>query len=129
VAAGIHDGGVAHPNAEHKATREGLGERPLGSSHGHRIPRPDIRDAGADHQLAGGTQQQPGIGQRLAAEHLPGPQRAPAERFQFSDRRPDTLGGLEIQLPGPQPDATQPLGEHPSSGAGLAFPVHGRPPP
>ena len=106
VAAGIHDGGVAHPNAEHKTTRVGLGECPLGGSHGHRIPRPDVGDAGADDQLAGRAQQQPGIGQSLAAEHLPGPQRAPAEFFQFSERRPDTLGRLEIQLPGPQSNGT-----------------------
>jgi hypothetical protein len=64
---------VADAEAEHEAARIGFGQGALGGGHGDRVTRPDVGDPGSDHQLLAGAQQQPGIGQRLPAEDLPGP--------------------------------------------------------
>jgi hypothetical protein len=121
-------GGVTHADAEHEAARIGFGQGPLSRSHGHRVTSPDVGDPGADDQLPAGAQQQPGVGQRLPPEDLPGPQRAPAQLLQLGDRLPELVGGLDVQLPGPQPDAGQLLDEWRSRGGGLPLPVHGGPP-
>lgn len=71
--------GVTHADAEHEAARIGFGQGPLGRGHCHRVTSPDVGDPGADDQLLAGAQQQPGVGQRLSAEDLPCPQRAPAQ--------------------------------------------------
>ena len=95
VASGVHDGGVTHADAEHEAARIGFGQGPLSRSHGHRVTSSDVGDPGADDQLPAGAQQQPGVGQRLPPEDLPGPQRAPAQLLQLGDRLPELVGGID----------------------------------
>jgi hypothetical protein len=124
VAAGIDERAVADADAEHEAARVGLAKGSLSACHGHGVPRPDVGDAAGDHHLPAGAQQQRSAGQRLPPEHLPEPQRPPAQGFQFGDRFLDLLGGLDVQLPGPQPNAAQLLGECPAVGGGLPLPVH-----
>ena len=80
--------------SEQEAARVGLVERPFGGGHRHGVAPPDVGDPGGDDEPCRAGQQQPGVGEGLAAHGLRDPEGRVAERFDLRGRFLRPGGGL-----------------------------------
>src|SRR4051812_22627484 len=99
---------VRDTDAEHEPTREGLAEGQLARCHRQRVPCPDVRDARRDDEGVGRGEQQLRGGEHLTADRLTGPQCAVAELLHLAGRVADDSRRREVELPGPDADASDP---------------------
>jgi hypothetical protein len=117
----LDQGSVADANAEQEPLRIRLGEGELTGHHGQGISDPDVRDPRGNGHPRGRGQQQPCITERFAAPGFPHPEGPVAKLFELRDSLPYQACRLIVELPGPDPDASDVHGDGPPTAQALGM--------
>ena len=103
----LHRGAVADAEPEDEPLGEGLGDAPVPARHRQRVPAVDVHDAGADGHPLGRAEQERRVDERVASGDLGQPDAPVPELVDLGRELVGAPRGLEIELEGPQADASE----------------------